>query len=122
MAYLRVIPRDLFNEANLLKCLGTLWIKLEAIPNHAAFLDDGGSLWSFEIEQDTGSGAIFAGNLPFTIGGKPYLLTRPLNSRRSWPLYATGPEDGVTEVFTDEGELTEEFLDLIAATGIEGRT
>ncbi len=27
--YARVIPRDLFNEANLLKCFGNLYLRLE---------------------------------------------------------------------------------------------
>lgn len=29
MTYLRVIPRDLFNEAKLLKCLGKLYLEAE---------------------------------------------------------------------------------------------
>ena len=29
MTYRRVIPRDLFNEGNLLKCLGKLYVQAE---------------------------------------------------------------------------------------------
>ena len=32
MTYARVCPRDLFNEASLLKCLGHLWPVCERIP------------------------------------------------------------------------------------------
>jgi hypothetical protein len=35
MGYTRVIPRDLFNEANLLKCIGGLYIALEHVESRA---------------------------------------------------------------------------------------
>ncbi len=38
MTYKRVIPRDLFNEANLLKCYGALWIALDNARGHTAKL------------------------------------------------------------------------------------
>lgn len=113
MSYVRVIPRDLFNEANLLKCLGQMVLLLER-REHTAYLVEPTSAGPFQIEQDPASGAISVVNLPFTIGGKPYRLTRPLNSRRPWPLYCED-EDDATAVFEDDGLLTQEFLELIGA-------
>jgi hypothetical protein len=113
MAYRRVIPRDLFNEADLLKCLGRLCILLENHQGHRAELSEGDGA-PFDIQQDESSGALEVRNLPFRIAGNPFRLTRPLNSRRPWPLYAED-EDDAWSVFTSDGELTPEFLDLIKA-------
>ena len=40
MSYARVIPRDLFNEANLLKCLGKVALILMDRPSDAEFDED----------------------------------------------------------------------------------
>lgn len=117
--YIRVIPRDLFNEANLLKCLGQLYIALENLHGqHRAkyAIED---VERFDIHQSPDDGSIYVANLPFMIDGRIYHLSRPLNSRQPWPLYATlswpqpGEEQTVTAVFTDEGKLSAEFLKLI---------
>jgi hypothetical protein len=115
MAYMRVTPRDLFNEANLLKCLGRLMILLDNLPasGHLAVLDEGDGS-PFDIQQDDSSGAIEVVNLPLRIGGQQYRLMRPLNSRQPWPLYAENYDDAVS-VFTDDGHLSGEFLLLINA-------
>jgi hypothetical protein len=119
MSYLRVIPRDLFNEASLLKCLGRLWILLDNLPaGHVARLgnDDGDhDGTAFRIEQSDNDGSINVANLPFRIGGRRYHLSRPLNSRQPWPLYATDDDDEETTVFGDGGEFTPEFRRLIGA-------
>lgn len=118
MSYRRVIPRDLFNEASLLKCYGRLWILLDNLGPHAhrAVLDGGGGS-PFRIVQSEGDGSLTIGNLPFTIGRRPFRLFRPLNSRAAWPLYAIDDEDEdaeEVEVFTEAGDLTPGFLALIA--------
>lgn len=117
MSYLRVIPRDLFNEADLLKCLGQLWLHLDMLADGSTVLGDADGEHDgapFDIQQDEGSGALTVANLPFFIGGRPYRLTRPLNARAKWPLYATDEEDGETRVFDEEGNLSPEFAALIA--------
>lgn len=118
MAYRRVIPRDLFNESSLLKCLGRVWILLENMPPNIARLGDdegehGGA--PFDIQQDDADGSIHVANLPFRIGRKVYRLSRPLNSRAPWPLYATDDDAEETAVFTDAGDFTPEFLRLLEA-------
>lgn len=112
--YRRVMPRDLFNEANLLKCYGALWIALDNLHRHNAALGDdegdhGGG--AFEVVQDENGGLTLA-NVPFTIRGEPWSLRRPLNSREPWPLYAETEEDCVS-VFNEDGTLSAEFLTLI---------
>lgn len=114
--YRRVIPRDLFNEASLLKCYARLWILLDEKSGHRAELvdcfdepDDG-----FKVEQSQSSGAIWIDNVRLLVGGYTVELYRPLNSRRDWPLYA-GDVDNETEVsvFDDDGNLTPEFWAMI---------
>lgn len=108
MSYIRVIPRDLFNEANLLKCYGQLALhihdhKYTTSPAFAdLFADD-----AFQIEMSMDSGDIFIANLPLTIDGQEYELSRPMNSREPWPLWISG--DGIEEpfeVFNPDGSIS----------------
>jgi hypothetical protein len=112
MSYRRVIPRDLFNEANLLKCLGALWIALDSLGDHTAVIHEPDG--PFDVQQDAGSGAIMVANLPFTVDRRLYYLTRPLNSRQPWPLYAESDEGDCVSVFDDDGALSDDFRALIA--------
>lgn len=103
MSYIRVCPRDLFNEANLLKCLGklTLLVHDEEIQglnfNHEA--QDKG----FVIDQDE-DGAIHVINLHFfDDNGTPVDCDVSLNNRYKWPLviYYKGSE---YHPFNEKGE------------------
>lgn len=115
--YDRTIPRDLFNEADLLKCYGRLWILLHTKQiNHVAQLgeEDQPKGTPFEICQNWSDGSLTVENVPFRINGQRWLLSRPLNSRNPWPLECTSSDEGIIErVFTDQGELSPEFLALI---------
>ena len=116
--YRRVMPRDLFNEASLLKCYGLLVIVLGEVEHLRATLEQSDDM-SFSIGQDPSSGAISIENVVFAIDGLPYGLERPLNSRRPWPLVvATGPDPDFEEidVFDDEGDLTSDMLRLVSTT------
>lgn len=116
MSYVRVIPRDLFNEADLLKCLGHLYILLETNPSKAKFdVDD---LPVFDIQQDENDGSIYVANLPFSADGRKIHLSRPLNARARWPLYLSLPDDPDFEairVFEENGVFTEDMLNFINA-------
>lgn len=114
MSYIRVVPRDLFNEADLLKCLGRLYIELERIGEHFAQLGDTNGA-AFDVQQDESSGALEVVNVQLTVFKRRWRLTRPLNSRQPWPLYATDEEDEEVSVFTESGELSPEFIGLIGA-------
>lgn len=101
MSYLRVLPRDAFNEANLLKCIGklTLLIEEKTINWRYEFKypDEG-----FIIEQDESDGSIFVSNLYFyDESGEEMGLHRPLNSRESWPLM----DKNYSYIFNDKGEV-----------------
>jgi hypothetical protein len=113
--YIRVLPRDLFNEASLLKMLGKLWILLDDTRGHQARFEEE-DVVSFDIAQDQASGSIRATGLSFTIRGEAYLLTRPLNSRAPWPLWIDRPDDPNFDsiaVFNDDGKLSEDMRQLI---------
>lgn len=107
--YVRVIPRDLFNEASLLKCLGRLWIETERYQPHVSIEHDGGP---FEIEQNENDGSISVSNVRVTIDDIEFRHWRPLNSRQDWPLYIEVGEAEI-RVFDDSGELSRDMLELI---------
>jgi hypothetical protein len=108
MSYERVIPRDLFNEANLLKCYGRIEINLETAEAHDVELKHDGN--AFDIQQDFGSGAIFVANLKLVVRGTVCRLHRPLNSREDWPLYFTGENEEEISVFADDGAFSAEMF------------
>lgn len=111
MAYNRVIPRDLFNEANLLKCYGQIYLNLEKLNlPHVTFEHDGDE---FNIIQNEDDGSLTIGNIELRVNGKIWRLHRPLNSRYSWPLYAM-VGDLEVEVFDDGGQFSHEMLMLLA--------
>jgi hypothetical protein len=110
--YLRVIPRDLFNEASLLKCLGRFWIETERYQPRKVQMEFDGE--AFDVCQDD-DGRLWVRNIEIFIHGKPYWHYRPLNSREPWPLYLTTDDDCIA-VFTDDGQLTPELLALINQT------
>jgi hypothetical protein len=110
MTYIRVLPRDLFNEAKLLKCMGklTLLIHDGKLPKLNVEFDD----QPFDIVQNPADGSISVNNITVTIKNLNGMdLHTPLNSKANWPLYAI-IGDKVYSVFTEEGELDEEFTAL----------
>lgn len=119
MTYARVVPRDLFNEGDLLNCLGRLWIKLDERRDHRARLDwayEGDDLRGFDVRQDSADGSICSTSVRLHIWHpheraerwEPVHLFRPLNARDKWPLYARIGDDDV-RVFDLDGELSPEF-------------
>ena len=113
MSYRRVIPRDLFNEADLLKMYGKLWIALDDLHTHMATLDEGDGS-PFEIQQDPADGSLSIANLEFRIAGSIWRLKRPLNTRQPWSLWVFDDETE-ERVFTMGGALSPEFRRLIGA-------
>jgi hypothetical protein len=113
--YRRVLPRDLFNEASLLKCYGRLVIALEekGLSVRATLAE---TVKSFEILMRSSDGFLFVNNLPLTVGDRAFRLVRPLNSRGAWPLYAEAigdPNFESVDVFDDHGDLSPEMLAVI---------
>lgn len=119
MSYIRVIPRDLFNEANLLKCYGRLYICLERDFGELVHMGGEDGLERFDIVQRTDDGWTYIANIPLTVRGVSYRLVRPLNSREPWPLYAEeigNPDADPIEVFDADGELSQAFRYLLAGS------
>lgn len=102
MSYIRVLPRDAFNEAGLLKCIGKLTLLIEdgMLPDWTYDYDGG----PFEIEQNQADGSISVRNVTFTKGDSEIWLSTPLNSRRAWPLKAEGGGYDGDFVFDDSGK------------------
>lgn len=115
--YRRVIPRDLFNEASLLKCLGRLVIELERVDHGGAVGFDVEDVSHFDIVQSQDDGSISVANLPFSVRGRKYRLSRPLNSRQPCPLWLSSDDDpsfDAIEVFDERtGRLSAEFIAFI---------
>jgi len=111
----RVCPRDLFNEANLLKCLGRVSLLIEdrKLPLRMSHRSpDSG----FLVAQDQSDGSILVANLRFrTADGRAVTLRRPLNARAPWPLLAVLDDRDEIYVFDDDGNPSAEFLAAIDA-------
>lgn len=114
-SYRRVVPRDLFNEAKLLKCLGKIAIgildgKLGEFELEEKFTnpEDG-----FEIVQND-DGDIMCENYRVFKGDEElYLFTR-LNSKANWPLMTIDHHGEYIDVMDDNGKFTDEFLTYLS--------
>lgn len=134
MSYTRVLPRDLFNEAKLLKCLGQLALNIH--DGCAGSLEVKHTGAPFHIKQDPSDGSFYEAGIewycwiPVRPGDSPGSYDRvfsrswqmqlffhtPLNSKDGYPLYVAYKDDtGDHEfaVFTDDGMMTDEFCELI---------
>lgn len=109
MSYARVIPRDLFNESKLLKCLGRLCILAESHPT-LEIEHDG---HAFTIAQEDWDGSIYVSNVFVLVKGCQIWCRTTLNARDAWPMFASLQDDSEVSVFTDSGDLTPEFLALL---------
>lgn len=115
MSYTRVIPRDLFNEAKLLKCLGQLALLIHdgvKIPRGLS-IEHADPTEGFRIEQDGSDGSLYCANLCVFCNGCAISLRTPLNSKDAYPLWFTvGEEEG--RVFNEDGTLSDEFRQVLS--------
>ena len=101
---LRVLPRDAFNDANLLKCIGKLTLLIEEEHLPGLHYDYDGEQ-QFRIEQDPGDGSTFVANIFFFDNeGEHVQLYRPINSRENWPLRMIY-KDSEYYVFNEDGDI-----------------
>lgn len=112
MAYTRVIPRDLFNESKLLKCLGQLsliihdgtGVQWPMTIDHCDFQSPG-----FDIYQRESDGGLACDNVTFRVHGRIVDLYTSYNSKSPYPLlFEQGDDFG--PVFDDNGQLSKEFI------------
>lgn len=111
--YKRVIPRDLFNEANLLKCWGQLALLLHDRPRPGVEIQEPSPGHPFKIDQNPYDGSISITNMGIAIGGALYSARRPLNSREKWPLQLLTRDDDLIDIFNDDGHLSADFLAML---------
>lgn len=114
MRYQRILPRDLFNDANLLKCMGQVAClihdrKLDLRMKHRHPDKD------FRIKQNESDGSTYVENLTFELRtGWTVRFWRPMNSRDVWPLYAhVADSEEDMRVFDEHGGLLPEFIQAV---------
>jgi hypothetical protein len=109
MGYIRVLPRDLFNEAKLLKCLGQLSLKAHdgELPGVEVTYD--GDPEGFPIEQDRDSGDIYCPSVRVLVRGVELSVSSQLNSRKAYPLVFTNEDGDMCHVFNNDGGISDEF-------------
>lgn len=132
--YLRVIPRDLFNEATLLKCLGqlTLCIHDERCQHRNVGLVrfnlevvHRAPKSGFRIAQNSSDGSIYCSNLMIRSHGIVLSIRCPLNSRGSYPLFVTAEgieeftEEDVDVFAYDSPAISQEFVWLLARIAVD---
>jgi hypothetical protein len=111
--YTRVAPRDLFNEAKLLKCLGRLALLVvnAKVPEGLTFYDSGEP---YLPEQDSSSGDIYCKQgIRFNFRGHELILLSGLNSRELYPLFWRTDDDEEITVFNDKGDFRSEFMEKL---------
>ena len=116
MSYYRVLPRDLFNESKLLKCLGRLTLMI-----HDGMAGD----LEFDLEKEergfiinqNEDGDLYCKNLFFYYNDEFVHVVSGLNSRGSYPLYFYFEKEtngklynySRESVFEEDGSFTPEF-------------
>lgn len=111
MEYNRVLPRDLFNESKLLKCLGRLILIVEdttKIEGLSYILEQYESK-GFIIKQSISDGNLYVENLKFNFNGIPIRLESIYNSKDIYPLLC----DDYIKVFDEHGEIDVNFTSYL---------
>lgn len=112
MSYTRVVPRDLFNEAKLLKCLGQLALLIHDHRVHST-LRMSHSYGPFMIEQrEHDAGLYVSDGIEFFAGCRKLDLYTKYNSKEPYPLYCDFGDDEV-QVLEPEGFLSQEFWEML---------
>ena len=120
MTHFRVIPRDLFNEAKLLKSLGQLCLKIHEGRADPLTVEHEDPEAGFTVALCPISGTLFVRDLWFACNGLPVDFCSSYNDRDPYPLWAEFPppdpttaipenKRGPFRVFDDSGEFSEEF-------------
>ena len=87
MGYTRVNPRDLFNEAKLLKCIGKVALLIHEGGIQGLTMEHEDPENGYNIHQNTLDGSIEVQNLLFADkNGETVAFRTPLNSKYQWPL------------------------------------
>ncbi len=108
----RVIPRDFFNEAKLLKCMGVLALSVldNTMPDGIDILiEESGQ--PFDIVLDEMWGLLIVSNYRVSINDEEYMVGTTYNSKEAFP-FVVVVEDTEYEVFNEQGKFSHEFIEL----------
>lgn len=107
--YKRVIPRDLFNEAKLLKCIGQVCLNIldNKTPVEMKIYSDQ-EPFDIQLMKD---GSLIVMNVEISIKNKFYIFSTTYNSKANYPLYVEF-NDIDYEVFNDDGTWSEDFINF----------
>lgn len=112
VTYRRVLPRDLFNEAKLLKCAGKLVLAIEdGYVTNVTYEHDTTFTQNFIVGQDQSDGSVYLHNLKFYLCGVELGFSVPQDKTQSWNAYVDSFPLGFESlpVFDEHGKLTTEF-------------
>jgi hypothetical protein len=106
--YDRVLPRDLFNEAKLLKCVGRLCLLIhdDKAPDGVKFEHNSDA---FEIGMTT-DGDLTISNIKFFINDKEIMFVTRYNNKANYPFFVQDEEYLDHRVFDEQGNLDNEFI------------
>jgi hypothetical protein len=107
--YTRVIPRDFFNEAKLLKCMGQLALKI--LDNQTPckiIIEESGDPFDINLSDD---GCLFISNYTVLVKEQEIMFKTTYNSKSAYPFYAEIDYCDY-EVFDEKGEFTQEFINM----------
>lgn len=108
--YIRVIPRDLFNESKLLKCMGRLCV----------LIHDNDTPFEMNVEHNdepfnialTDDGSLTITNINISINDIYFNFYTTYNSKDNYPLFC-GYENDEVLVFDESGKFTNDFIDFV---------
>lgn len=110
--YIRVIPRDFFNEAKLLKCMGQLSLAILdcKVPQGIELrIEENGDPFEIRLSDD---GNLHVANYETFVNGRVTTFYTHYNSKLNYPFYCINPESSnEVKVFDEDGKWTEEFLE-----------
>lgn len=113
--YNRVIPRDFFNEAKLLKCMGVISLAIldNKMPKGIKMsFEETGEPFEVALSDE---GSLFVANYPVTINGESYILKTTYNSKQNYPLFFDTQNYEEIEVLDESGNFTTKFIEYFTA-------
>lgn len=111
MNYIRVIPRDFFNESKLLKSMGQLSLFVyDNIDDAAQYIkiESNGEPFKIKLLED---GHLIIKNIIVSINNVIVTMKSTYNSRENYPLICAIGYDEYP-VFKEDGSFEEEFLEI----------
>lgn len=109
--YQRVVPRDFFNEAKLLKCMGVLALKILdcQTPCEIKINDENGEPFNVALME---CGHLTVINYPVTVKGIECTFKTTYNSKSNFPFYCEHDYCDYL-VFDENGNFDDEFLNFV---------